>query len=178
MLFKRGRNFGASERGRERILTESDTRVNVSGFKIAFSKGTDDKNDRLVGRRERRNEFGQSDEVGRVRGCGDTTRTNREMRFDRILDDTHENVVRAVGSDDLEIAQQLHHDASKAFECAWNARVRIHFNEHIAMSVNENLQQSSLAKWRIKEIESKRLRVRERIERIRIKFIYLISYKH
>jgi hypothetical protein len=154
VLFKRSRNFGTSEGGREWILTESDTLVNVSGFKIAFGKGTDDKNDRLVRRRERGNEIGQSDEVGRVRGCGDTNCTNRQMRFDRILDDTHENIMRAVGSDNFEIAQQLHHDTSKAFECAWNARVRIHFNEHIAMSVNENLQQTCFAKWRIKQIES------------------------
>lgn len=154
MLFKRSGDLGTRERGRERILTKGDTLIDVGGFKITLGKRTDDKNDRLIGGRERRHKIRQRDELGGMRRCGNASRTRRQVRLDRILDDTHENIVRFVGSDDFEVAEELNHDAGKAFECAGNASVRIHFNEHIAMCVNENLQQTSFAKWRIEKIQS------------------------
>jgi len=86
----------------------------------------------------------------------DLVAADRQVICNGILDDLeqlHAAVSAAVcpARADAEVAQQLHHECAEPTIDAWNACLRMHFDEHIFGRSNVHLKESGLVQWAVQQ---------------------------
>jgi hypothetical protein len=144
--------FAAGNTGTKAVVAYADRLVLESVGEIVFAlrHGADKDTNALIGVK-RIDIISHSNDIG-VETQSDLATFGREMISDWIFDD-FEQFLLGIDRPNRQLVQQLNHQSSKSFECAWDADCRTDFDENTFGRMNIDLQSSSFVDGRIEKSE-------------------------